>query len=128
MTPEISAIFEPLRLAITEQNYDDSDVFDLIGAAAEQSPITAVAYALHMRDFIRENSEREFTWAEAVAEVYRRTYFDEEQATKYGTQEVCKAGIDTMRNLAEYLTGSLKMDAIATHPGQPSLFSEGQSH
>lgn len=129
MSPQqIQQIFEPLRLAIIAREYEDADAFELIGGAIMDNPQGAFAYSMHMRDFIFENQTRQFSWSEAIAEVYRRTYFDIDHARKYGTEGLVEAGEDTLRKFVEYIVGSLNMDSASTQMGQPDLFVGGASH
>ena len=123
MHPDIREIFEPLRLAVIAWDLDDHDVFCLIGTAALDTPRVASAYALHMRDFIQENLEREFSWSEAVAEIYRRTFFDIEHAKKYGTEELAQRGNDSLKEFVTYLTTSMQMDAAVMGSTSPTEHS-----
>ena len=110
MTPQIQEIFQPLHDILMAGDMEDSDVFDLLGNFSQETPAIAVAMSFHIRDYILERAEEQFGWNEVISEAYRRTFFDEPHARKYGTQEMLERGPDYLKKFVDYMTGNLKMD------------------
>lgn len=113
MTPEIKRIFEPVAAAICRQDLSIGDLLNIIGGFAGTSPRIAQAMAFHARDFMGELDDARDdtrTYSNIIAETYRRTFFDEEQATKYGTEALYEQGPETLKSFADHLLSCFAMD------------------
>lgn len=87
------------------------DLLDLIGSfAGDDSGPVAKALALHARDALAETNCT-ITYPELIAEIYWRSFFDPEHASKYGTSQMVEKGPHMLREFANYLIASFAMDA-----------------
>ena len=59
-----------------------------------------------------------------LAEAYRRTFFDAEKAAKYHTDHILLQGEEHMREFAQYLIGSINMDAAQGKVGTSHISAD----
>ncbi len=81
---EINSHFERLAAAVRQQEHTDVDFFHMIGEMVSVEPRVGAAFAFHARDILGSSTE-DVNYSELVIEVYRRTFFDNEQSKKYNT-------------------------------------------
>lgn len=113
MDPKIQAIFEPLRVAIEAQPYTAADLMVLLGNFIEIHPVVGKAACYHASDIFQEPQAGD-TFAWIIAEVYRRTFFDVNYATIYGTTKLLDAGEEAMKGMVEHVLACLVTDEIIT--------------
>jgi len=124
MKQEIKTIFQPLHDAIMNCDMNASNVFDWLGGFTEGNPAVATALAYHMRDYLYEIGNPEITpWGIAVAEAYRRAFFDAEFAHRYGTQELLEQGEGKLKDLVNFMTHSLSSDSAVASSLFPAQVS-----
>lgn len=128
MDQEMNEIFAPLQAAIMAREYSKADVFDLLGSFAEGTPVVAAAMCFHLRDYFTTEETESTPWNAVLCELYRRTFFDIETATLYGTQEMAQQGPALMRQFVEFLSGNLRMDSAIDHASAGNHFPEQQSN
>lgn len=118
----MDSIFAPLRNAIMAREYQYADLFECIGgfSAAPHQGFIGAALAMHTRDILREDTEVALDCNAVLAEAYRRTFFDETHALKYGTEMLAQQEPATLRTFANYVADSLQMDDIQHRSGFPT--------
>jgi hypothetical protein len=116
---QMEHIFAPLRSALLAHPYTLPDLLEVIGgfAQSEGQQHIATALSFHASDFIAENKGNDVPYNALLAEAYRRTFFDNEKAAEYKTDHILLQGEDAMRQFAEYLIGSIHMDATQITSG-----------
>lgn len=112
----MQAIFEPLRKALVARPYTASDFMKFLGNLVGADPAIARAACLHASD-IFEKPDDDRTYADIIAEVYRRVFFDETYASMHGTTQILDAGEDVARNFVQHLISNLDMDDLQGSKG-----------
>jgi hypothetical protein len=87
---------------LRKEQWTDIEIFTLIGNFADAEPVIARALSFHTRDVLHEAGENEIDYTDVACEVYRRTFFDPEQATKYGTEHFTANG-EILDHFVSYL-------------------------
>lgn len=124
MTPQMQAIFEPLRRNLESRQMTDVDLFQIIGDFAESSGFIARAFSFHARDILQEKDQQgqEIEYGQVIAEVYRRAFFDEATANLYGTGQMLERGPEFLQQFVEHLVVMHGMDKAQEAAGS---FIEG---
>lgn len=119
MKPEMQAAFAPLQQRLQAKEYTDVDLLELIGEFAGHDPRVAQALAFHARDILVEHDQasQEVQYSCVLVEVYRRTFFDEETAKKYGTEHIPEKGPEELQALSTFLIHSLDADDMVASAG-----------
>ena len=119
MKKDIEMIFEPLKQTLLRHPLTDADLFEVIGGfAGSPNPEIAQAMCFHARDITQEDGDQELAYNAILAEVYRRTFFDEQAADKYGTGSFARSGLDTLRGLSEHLCNNIAAEEHEIDPAQ----------
>lgn len=107
---EITAIFADLETVLRRTEYTDVDLFDLIGSFSDSSPTIAKAMSFHARDILGSTNE-EANYTDIMVEVFRRTFFDDEMAARYGTNMMIGNPVQA-RGLVDYITTRSNLDSM----------------
>lgn len=116
MVKNIETIFAPLKATIEAQPLTLADLMELIGSFAQSHPVVGAAMAFNARDIYVEhlegksNTDTVNLYSQFIAEVYRRTFFNEESARRYGTADMLDSGEETLRGFADFVTASYAME------------------
>ena len=116
MDQEIEQAFAPLKQALTTREFTDADLMDLIGEMGMLNERYGAAMAFHARDIINEWGDRNVSYGEITAEVYRRTFYDREYAKVHGTEQMLDKGIKTLTQFAQFVAGGLDVDDMNIAP------------
>lgn len=85
----IETIFAKLDKAIRKEKYEAADLFALIGSFIQEAPGIAYAMSQHASEILAPGHPIPYgTYTDVAVEVYRRTFFDPEEAAKYGTDQM----------------------------------------
>lgn len=120
MNQELQSIFDSLAEGIRGQSFGEEDIYDIIGGFASmgaEHPMMAriaSAMAFHVKDIFQESQE-EMAYCEVAVEMYRRTFFDETYAVRYGTSNIMSQ--NQLIGLAKTVGGNLSMDSEADARG-----------
>jgi hypothetical protein len=124
MDPQMTQIFAPLKQAIESQPLALADLMEIIGGFSGTSPGIAQAMSFHARDIDIEGAAS--SYPTLISEVYRRTFFDIEHATKYGTTDMLDQGSEVLTDFVTHMVGSITMDAAQDARGGTHLPAPGQ--
>ena len=127
MDKEMQAVFAPLVSVFAARNFQSGDLYELIGQFIGTNPEVAQAMAFHARDILM-GGEPPTTHSAVITEVYRRTFFDVDYATKYGTSQLLERGAETMKSFVEYLATSFQMDDVQAAANSGLLPPSGRNH
>ena len=111
MSPVNEQLHQELAVVLGQIELTDVDLFDLLGYFASVQPDMAHALCYHIRDILGE-TEEDADYSQVVTEAYRRAFFDEETAKRYGTAHYA-ASTATLRLMVD--TFKTQYD-IATRP------------
>lgn len=120
MDTNIEKIFSPVRAVIMSGDYGMADIFGFIAGFTLSSPEVAHAFSRHMIDFLEEKKCLPWQPNEAIAECYRRTFFDREKATLYGTEGLLDQGEERMQDFANYIVTSIQADRLQAASSSPT--------
>jgi hypothetical protein len=94
-------VFEQTRASFEAHGFQMIDIMEYLhnaSAAGQLDLVTAITG--HMRDIHQElEVGDEVTYASLFLSAYRRAWFDEEHAAKYGTQRFLELALDTRLRL-----------------------------
>lgn len=119
MSPEMTAIFLPLKNTLEAREFTVVDILAVIeGFLGSQNIPTAAAFTTHTRRAIEELPDTA-TVSEVIAESYRRTFFDAEHAKEFGTDYLLNEGmlpafVDHLVNC--YAMDDMQSSMCSNHP------------
>lgn len=109
--------FAILQAAMQPEILYDYDLFDIVGSWVATRPYVAMAMLAHAADITRGGTD-DLTYTDIIIEVYRRTFFENEQPSDYGLEALSE---ENCLRLANHMAGSLAMDK---HQGTHDSFLE----
>lgn len=123
MDQQVQEAYDPLYEALSGRDYPLAAVFEFIGAAVNINSQLGYAMAYHARDITVEIVEAgdpvkldDLNWGNILAEIHRRTFFDTQEAEKYGTEWFAANGPEHLKKFSEHIITGLKLeDAAAEH-------------
>lgn len=97
--------FDLLRTAMMSQDFGIIDLLDMVSGFIKDQPQVGFAFTRHTGDILRELDEDtsedvSFSWV--ISESYRRTFFDVEAASLYGTETIA-SNTGAMDEMAAFL-------------------------
>ena len=111
MSKKMQEIFTPLREAFDSSPMDASTFLQIVASfISNDRPVVAHAMAGHMSEILQESefSKEPTNWSRAVGETYWRTFFDLEQAERYGTHELLQQGEESMIQFRDILLSDVQ--------------------
>lgn len=86
------------------QEWNDVDAFTIVGNFIPVHPQIAHALAMHIADVLNEH-KADVDWTDIIVETYRRTFFDRETASKYGTAYIALDD-EKVKHFADFIVNS----------------------